>query len=322
MHNPLRQTRSHLMTLFEKQGLHPRGDLGQNFLIDLNLLQSLVREAGLGPDDVVLEVGSGTGGLTTFLAADAGAVVSVEFDPNMYRLACEAASHLPNVTLLNCDALKNKNKLNPVVTEAVSAQLAVAAGRRLKLVANLPYHVGTPVIANLLASDLPWTRMVVTIQLELAQRIMARPSTPDYSALSVFIQSQCRVTLVHKLGPTVFWPRPQVDSAIVRIDPDLEAVSRIQDRAFLQGFLRDIFTQRRKLLRGVLAQMYKQPLGKPRIDELLGELNLPTETRAEELEVVQLVELSNRLRQALEGATLAGKRAIGESGVGGEDPSP
>jgi len=294
------------MALFEQQGLHPRGDLGQNFLIDLNLLESIVAEADLGPDDVVLEVGAGTGGLTTFLAAAAGAVVSVEYDPNMYRLAHEATANLPDVVLLNCDALKNKNQLNPLVTEAVAAQLAAAPGRRfLKLVANLPYHVATPVIANLLASDFPWTRMVVTIQYEMAQRLNAKPSTSDYGALSVFVQAQCQVTIVHKLGPTVFWPRPKVDSAIVRIEPDLAARSRIHDRAALQAFLRDVFTQRRKVLGGVLAQMYKERLSRAVIGELLAELKIPADARAEALEVAQLVGLSNRLQQSLAGETLA-----------------
>ena len=309
MQPPIRQTRTHLMALFEQQGLHPRGDLGQNFLIDLNLLESIVSEADLGPDDVVLEVGAGTGGLTTFLAAAAGAVVSVEYDPNMYRLAHEATADLPDVVLLNCDALKNKNQLNPLVMDAVAEQLAAAPERRLKLVANLPYHVATPVIANLLASDFPWTRMVVTIQYEMAQRLNAKPSTSDYSALSVLVQAQCKVTLVHKLGPTVFWPRPKVDSAIVRIEPDLESRSRIHDRAALQTFLRDVFTQRRKVLGGVLAQMYKGRLTKTAIGELLVELKIPADARAEALEVAQLVELSNRLQQSLAGETLADKQA-------------
>ena len=170
--------------------------------------------------------------------------------------------------------------------------------------ANLPYHVGTPIIANLLALDYPLDRMVVTIQYELAQRLCAKPHTSDYSALSVFLQAQCRIKIIHKLGPSVFWPRPDVDSAIVRIDPDPALRSKIVDRHAMQIFLRDLFTQRRKLLRGVLAQNYKGRLAKPVIDAILAELQLPAEARAEELEVDQLVALSNRLQQALVSPTV------------------
>lgn len=284
------------MALFQQEGLHPRGDLGQNFLIDLNLLESVVAEAELTPQDVVLEVGTGTGGLTAFLAAEAAAVVSVEFDPNMYRLAHELVGHLPDVTLLNCDALKNKHQIQPVVLEAVERELAAEPGRRLKLVANLPYHIGTPVIANLLVSDYPLDRMVVTVQWELAERLAAAPRTSDYSALSVLVQAVSRIHRVHKLGRTVFWPRPDVDSAIVRIDPDPERRARIRDVLGLQTFLREIFTQRRKLLRGLLAQMHRDRIPRSEIEALLADLGLPAECRAEEMAVDQLVELFNRLQ--------------------------
>lgn len=303
MNTPQRQTRSHLIALFQEQGLNPRGDLGQNFLIDLNLLELIVHEAHLGPDDVILEVGAGTGGLTTYLSA-AAAVVSVEYDSNMYSLACQAVAGRSNVMLLNTDALKSKNQIAPVVMEAVRRELAVDPQRRLKLVANLPYHVGTPVITNLIASDLPWELMVVTIQWELAERMQAKPHTGDYSALSVFLQSQCHLKTIRKLGPSVFWPQPDVDSAIVRIEPNPVAASQIVDRAAFQSFLRDVFTQRRKHLRGVVANLFKPRLSKQQIDSVLESMDLPAEARAEELQVQQLVELSNRLQQLLGAAEL------------------
>lgn len=308
MNAPQRQTRSHLIALFQEQGLHPRGDLGQNFLVDLNLLELIVQEARLGPDDVVLEVGAGTGSLTAYLSA-AAAVVSVEYDPNMYALARRAVEGRSNVTLLNTDALKNKNQIAPVVMDALRRELAADPKRRLKLVANLPYHIGTPIITNLVASDLPWELMVVTIQLELAERMLAKPQTSDYSALSIFLQSQCVLKTIRKLGPSVFWPQPGVDSAIVRIEPNLESTARIDDRAAFQSFLRDLFTQRRKHLRGVTANLFKSKLSKQQVDAVLETMQLSPDARAEELDVDQLIELSNRLHQIAGGKTLAATTA-------------
>ena len=295
MKNADRQTRSHLMTLFESHGFHPRTDLGQNFLIDLNLLEFIAREARLDRNDVVLEIGAGTGGLTTRLAMQAAAVVSVEVDANMYALAKDVVTPFENVTLLNCDALKNKNRFSPLVIEEVERQLAAGPDRSLKLVSNLPYNIATPVVSNLVATNLPWSRMIVTIQLELGQRMTARPGSSDYGALSAWLQSQCSVKILKRMRPTVFWPRPGVQSAIVRLVPAADRTRHIDDRAFFQDFVRRLFHHRRKLLRSVLVGMYRKQLTKPEIDAALESMDLGDRNRAEQLEPAELVALSNRI---------------------------
>lgn len=294
-----RQTRSHLMRLFEQHGFHPRADLGQNFLIDLNIIDYVAQQAELGPDDVVLEVGTGTGGLTTSLAQHAAAVVTVEYDRNVFGLAKEYLQGCRNVTMINADALKNKNRINPDVMAAVEQKLAEDPERQLKLVANLPYNVATPVISNIIASELPWAAMVVTIQLELALRMTAQPKvSSNYGALSVWLQSQCHVKILKKLGPQVFWPRPQVDSAIVSLRPDPERAALIKDRAFFHDFVRDAFAQRRKHLRVSLSNAYRN-LDKSAIDAVLQEQGLPHDCRAEQLDVETLVAIANRFRELI-----------------------
>src|SRR5262249_19599118 len=212
-----RQTLSYLRNLFEQRGIRPKNKLGQNFLIDLNLIDLLLRTAELTRDDLALEIGSGTGSLTARLAEHAGAVLSVEIDTAFAALAAEAVAGRENVTLLHADVLKNKNELNPEVLAKLEEVRQRFGCTRLKLVANLPYAVATPVIGNFLLLDLAVERMVVTVQWEIAERLMAQPGVKDYAALAVFVQSVADVELVRKLPPSVFWPRPQVASAIVCI---------------------------------------------------------------------------------------------------------
>ena len=287
------------MSLFQHQGIHPRTDLGQNFLIDINLIDYVVDQAEVGPNDVVLEIGTGTGGLTTFLAQTAGDVVSVEVDHRVHALAKEATAAYSNATLLLTDALKSKNTFAPLVLETVVDRLNRVPGRTLKLVANLPYCIATPVISNLVASDLPWSLMVVTIQWELAERMKALPGTSEYGALSVWLQSQCDLKILKKLGPTVFWPRPAVDSAIVRLAPAPERRATLGDRAFFHDFVRRLFTQRRKSLRSVLVGMYRKQLEKPEVDAILEPLQIPEGARAEQLEIPVLVRLASAFQPAV-----------------------
>jgi 16S rRNA (adenine1518-N6/adenine1519-N6)-dimethyltransferase len=287
-----RQTLSYLRTLFEQRGIRPKNKLGQNFLIDLNLLDLLLRRAELTADDLALEVGSGTGSLTVRLAEQAGAVLSVELDPAFYTMAREAVAPLGDkVVLVHADVLKNKNELRPQVLGAL-AELKQRSGRtRVKLVANLPYAVAVPVLSNFLLLDEPPERMVVTVQWEIAERLLARPGTKDYGALAVLVQSLADVELVRQLPPAVFWPRPQVASAIVLVRPDAGKRVHVGDVRRFRAFLRDLYTHRRKNLRGALAGSPRGPVPKAEVDRKLAELGLEGTTRAEALDLEQHLRL-------------------------------
>jgi 16S rRNA (adenine1518-N6/adenine1519-N6)-dimethyltransferase len=287
-----RQTLSYLRNLFEQRGLHPKSKLGQNFLIDLNLLDVLLRAAELSPDDLVLEVGSGTGSLTVRLLERAGAVVSVEVDPAFAAMTDEAVvSGRERVALLHADVLKNKNELNASVFRAVGDLRSKLRTTSVKLVANLPYAVATPVISNLLLSEITIERMVVTVQWEIAERLMAVPGTREYGALAVLVQSIADVRLVRKLPPAVFWPRPQVDSAIVKIVPDSGKRATVGDVLKFRNFLRDLYAHRRKNLRGGLVSMAGRGVEKKEVDAKLKMLGIDGRVRAETLDIDQHLRL-------------------------------
>lgn len=295
------QTLSFLKRRFEEAGIWPHTRFGQNFLIDLNLQRLLLETADLGPDDVVLEVGTGTGSLTASLAQKAAAVVTVEIDSRLFQLAAEELMGRDNVAMLQLDALKNKNQLNPDMLEAVAQRLDAVPGRRLKLVANLPFNVATPVLSNLLASARPPHTMIATIQKELADRIVASPGNKDYGALSIWMQSQCRVELVRVLPPEAFWPRPKVSSAILRITLDDALRGRIPDRDFFHAFVRSMFFHRRKFLRSELLSACKKRLGKPDVDRLLAQMGLDPTVRAERLDVETMLALCEAVRAEVRG---------------------
>lgn len=288
-----RQTQSYLRDLLAARGIHPKNKLGQNFLVDLNLLDLLLRTAELTKDDLVLEVGSGTGSLTARLGELAGAVLSVEVDHDFFDMAQETIAGHDNIVLLLADVLKRKNELNPGMLSALADMMSQHANKPIKVVANLPYSVATPVIGNLLLTDIPMERMVLTVQWEIAERLLAAPATKPFGALAVLVQSVADVELVRQLPPTVFWPRPQVSSAIVTIRPNAAKRARVGDVTRFRNFLRDLYAHRRKNLRGALAAL-PNAHSKEGVDCKLAELGIEGTLRAETLDVEQHLRLCER----------------------------
>ncbi|MDP6439822.1 MAG: 16S rRNA (adenine(1518)-N(6)/adenine(1519)-N(6))-dimethyltransferase RsmA [Candidatus Brocadiia bacterium] len=211
-----RQNSEHPKPILQRLGIRPRRRLGQNFLISDQLLDRIVELAGVGPEDAVLEIGTGLGRLTARLADRARAVVSVEIDPGLYAAALDRLAGLENVTLVNADFLARKHLINPEVERA----LRQAAGDGpFKVVANLPYQISSPGIINLLEWEPQPAEIDVMLQAEVADRLTAGPGTPQYGPLTVFAAYWADVERLMKVPPSAFWPQPQVGSAFVRITP-------------------------------------------------------------------------------------------------------
>jgi len=238
-------TQTEIRALLAQAGLRPDRRLGQHFLVDGNLMRLLVAEAELGPADTVLEVGAGVGNLTEPLVEQAGWVVAVEIDPRLAGVARERLADAENLDLLRTDALKDKHTLSPALVERVRSRQA-SLGGPLKLVANLPYAAATPLVAELLLAGPVPERLVFTVQKEVADRLAAAPATRDYGPVGVLVQALAEVQVLRRLAPSVFWPRPRVSSAMVRILPSAERRSRIADLAAFRATIEGLFGHRRK----------------------------------------------------------------------------
>jgi 16S rRNA (adenine1518-N6/adenine1519-N6)-dimethyltransferase len=291
-----RQTVSFLQQRFREVGLEPDKRHGQNFLIDLNLIDLLVRAADIQSNDVILEVGTGTGSLTGMMARNAAAVVTVEIDSHLHLMASEELFDCTNVTMLLQDVLKNKNNIHEHVIATVKEKLSEAPNRRFKLAANLPYNIATPLLSNLLTTEIVPVSMTATIQKELAERIVARPSTKDYSALSIWMQALCDSEILRIMPPDVFWPRPKVDSAIIHIVPNPRKRALIPDLDYFHKLVRSLFFHRRKFLRSVLIAAYKERLDKSAIDAMFAKHGFGPNTRAETLDVPTVLAMCETLR--------------------------
>ncbi len=300
------QTKRQIHQLLASAGVGPNRKLGQHFLVDLNLLRLVVDSAQIGPEDIVLEVGCGTGSMTEALSEQAGRVVAVELDPTLAGIAESRLAQAPNVQLVKGDALSSKGTFNPAVVQAITdarpikpAVSTSSEGGRLLLVANLPYDVASAVIANLVNGPLVADAMVVTVQKEVAERMVASPGTREYGSLSILLGATGAAEILRTLKPGVFWPPPAVDSAIVRFVRDDAKRGAIEDMAFLGDVMGLFMGHRRKMLRACVKHAPSHLGSRELWAEFLEEFGIDPTSRPEALSPAQYVELANRCRQRM-----------------------
>jgi 16S rRNA (adenine1518-N6/adenine1519-N6)-dimethyltransferase len=243
-------TKTGIQALLGAHGFNPTKLRGQHFLVDRNLIDAIVRDADVGQEDCVLEVGTGTGILTDALAARAGRVVTCDLDRRLQEIARGLREWPPTVTFLLEDILAGKHKLNPAVMDRWRAEAGGAGGAlRLRVVSNLPYSVATPVLANLLWDGIPFRDAVVLVQREAAERFVAKPGTGDYGPMAIAVALLAEAEILRHVPPQVFWPAPKVESALLRLAPRAPATALALRDAGLPSLLQDAFQHRRKTLR-------------------------------------------------------------------------
>ena len=260
----------------------------------------IVDAADVGPNDVILEVGTGAGAMTSLMAARGARSWSQSRSIRRWRSSQPRRSPgCPTCGYSTATLLANKESApDPEVLDNVRAELAVGSGKQLKLVANLPYNVATPLIVNLLVHpEFCPALMVVTIQKELAERMCAQAATPAYGAVSVVLQGLADVSIVRSLPPTVFWPRPKVDSAVVAVRPDAAKRAAVSDVAWFHEIVRRLFFHRRKYIRHVLAATWRDRWSKAEVDTWLEAQGLSGQLRAESLNVDEFLALAKSLRE-------------------------
>ena len=238
------QTQSQIRDLLAAHGLRPTRKLGQNFLIDKNLMASLVESADLSSSDTVLEVGAGTGSLTELLLEKAGHVVAVEIDRGLHGLLADRLGERSTLSLIHADVLRTKSRIDPRVLELLAASRKTLSGRCC-LVANLPYSIASPLLADLILSDLPMSLACFTVQKEVADRIVAPPGGKEIGPLSVVLQAAASIERIASVPPQAFWPQPKVDSVMLR----MVLHSEPGDLALLSRVVHACFLHRRKTLR-------------------------------------------------------------------------
>lgn len=257
---------------------------GQNFLIDTHVLDKIIASAGVTKDDCVLEIGPGIGTMTQYLAENAGHVVAVEIDSNLIPILKETLGDYDNVTVIHGDILKTD--VNQI-TEQYNG------GRPIKVVANLPYYITTPIIMGLFEGNVPIDNITVMVQKEVADRMQVGPGTKDYGALSLAVQYYAQPYIVANVPPNCFMPRPNVGSAVIRLTRHKNPPVTAEDPDLMFRLIRASFNQRRKTLQNGLNNSPEISFTKEEITEAVESLGLGASIRGEALTLEQFAALSN-----------------------------
>lgn len=273
--------------IIQKYNFNFRKKFGQNFLIDEGILEKIVSAAEVTKDDVVLEIGPGIGSMTQYLAEAAGKVIAVEIDDQLIPILKETLSPYDNVTVIHGDVMK---------TDLKKLSEEYGDGKPFKVVANLPYYITTPIIMRLLEDDVPTKRITVMVQKEVAERIKEKPGSKEYGAISLSVQYYAKPEIACIVPPNCFMPRPNVDSAVLNLDPYEVAPVSVKNPKFMFQIIRASFNQRRKTLANGIAG---GGLGIDRltVEEVLESLGMPKTVRGETLGLTEFAKIADALKE-------------------------
>lgn len=272
------------IAVLQKYGFNFQKKFGQNFLIDTGVLERIIAAAEITKEDCVLEIGPGIGTMTQYLAENAGEVVAVEIDKALIPILQDTLSDYDNVTVINEDILKVD--INKIVQEKNQ-------GRPIKVVANLPYYITTPIIMGLFENHVPLKSITIMVQKEVADRMQVGPGTKDYGALSLAVQYYAKPRIVANVPPNCFIPRPNVGSAVIRLTRYDEPPVKVKDERKMFALIRASFNQRRKTLINSLANAPELKLSKEAVAEALEKMGLSPTIRGEALTLEQFARLSD-----------------------------
>ena len=274
------------IAVLQRYGFNFQKKYGQNFLIDTHVLDKIIGAAQIGPDDFVLEIGPGIGTMTQYLAEAAREVVAVEIDTKLIPILQDTLKEYDNVTVLNEDILKVD--IRKIAEEK-------NGGKPIKVVANLPYYITTPIIMGLFESEVPLDSITVMVQKEVADRMQVGPGTKDYGALSLAVQYYAEPYIVANVPPNCFIPRPAVGSAVIRLTRYLEKPVKVNDASFMFKIIRASFNQRRKTLQNGLYNSSELRIPKEKTVAALEEMGLTPTIRGEKLSLEEFAQLSDIL---------------------------